>query len=718
MIGASSCFRRLAVSLMFGIPAITNGAGNKPPSLPDLGHDFLLFFENPSVTENMFTFAPQYDLAREAGLTYFTFDVDNTPWSPQPEAPEWKTDDALLDLYTSQSHSVHLAPRLEIKPPVGQGGITTNSLIVWKDGPSNLVSWADPVVRKAACNFVYSYVQHSEATSTQIWAYHLAARQTGEWIPDEYITHGADYSEPSKRAFQQWLKTKYRNPEALDRAWAQPGVRFENATIPLDETKRFPMAPTPPSEVVQTFYNLPGEQPWVDYSQFVSDLNVGCIKELAAQVKNATARKRAVIVFYGYVFNLPGSICGHLRASELLNDPDVDIIGAPISYSPFSERLAGGVGSAMGAVDSYPLHNKAWVNEDDLATHAQDKAALVPAWYGDNHDPLMSSQRTADLNQTQGVLRRNLAFAAYHHADTWWMDLFGGGWFSDPAIWDVWKGSFGESMRDVRASSSPYRPEVSVIVDEESRFYEKLTLTGFYDIYSNLANAFNGCGTSVGFYYLQDYLDGRVPPSACTVFVNLWKIDGVRGQQLKKRLGGQSGSIVWQYAPGFMNAGDPGSEGVEAMTGFKVTADQGQMGSIGTGPLSGLSFGGDHKMNPRIVIDDPSATPLAHYTGDGSVSAAAKNVKGSEHILVADIGWSSPMVSNLLKFAHVPLISDRPAVVQAKGASAFVFATSAGEHHLHSPDGMVFETGTSESTVNLNRNDSVILAFKDLSKRD
>src|ERR1035441_4987665 len=68
--------------------------------------------------------------------------------------------------------------------------------------------------------------------------------------------------------------------------------------------------------------------------------------------------KRLVAFFNGYIYDLPGSMNGHTRMDRLLASPDIDMIAAPISYNTLQERLGGGAGGAMSALDSVALHGK------------------------------------------------------------------------------------------------------------------------------------------------------------------------------------------------------------------------------------------------------------------------------------------------------------------------------------------------------------------------
>ena len=679
--------------------------------------DFLFLYLHPSISKNLFTFKPQFDLAVGAGVDRFSSSCPFFPLEQNPPPSAWVKGDALLSLFLQGSDTSQIAPRIPLMANVGNARLTDDDAIRWNNGTSKLLSWTSTRVQAAAVAAVRNIVEHCEASPAgpRIWGYHLCAEQTGEWIINGYQHHGPDCSDSSRDAFRKWLAQKYDSNKKMQAAWGNISVQRDNAKIPIDTEGRYSAHHPAKEDVVEAFYHLPQEQNWVDYSKFASDNNAECIRKLAHQVKISSHGKKKVIIFYGYVFEVFGSICGHLAAGALLNDPDIDYLAAPISYSPYSQRLTGGVGGPMSAIDSVPLHGKTWINENDLHTHAQMPEVTVPDWYWDPHTA--DYYVPANLVETSGILKRNLAFDAFHHSAEWWMDLIGGGWFSDPGLWDIWKGPFGASLRDIHAKAIPYSPVVAVVVDEESRFYERFTFTSFKEMYPPLRNAMMGCGTSVGFYYMQDYLAGKIPPTSATVFVNVWRLDAQRKVALKAMVKQRGGTVIWQYAPGYLDDSVQGTAGVEDLTGIHVQKDNGALGSTGIGPLAGMKFGGKTRMKPRILIDDSKATSLAKYDGGDGVSAAYKTTMGVRHVLIADCTWTARVVHAVLQQCHVPVYCDVAAVVQANQQDLYVYGTANGTAHLMAPAGTTFQNGMTAMTADLSRNESLLFPLRKAKSR-
>lgn len=175
------------------------------------------------------------------------------------------------------------------------------------------------------------------------------------------------------------------------------------------------MKPSAKGAIVEAFYRLPDQQNWVDYSEYMSDLNHQWIRELSQIVKEES--DKPVIVFMGYLFELPGSICGHFKVRDILKDGVVDFLGAPISYWPYEQRLPGGVGGPMGPADSMPLHGVTWLTEDDTKTHLSVEGTTVPDWYWDANMP--NHRALTDERETDNLHRRNLAYAAFHGSSSW-----------------------------------------------------------------------------------------------------------------------------------------------------------------------------------------------------------------------------------------------------------------------------------------------------------
>lgn len=92
--------------------------------------------------------------------------------------------------------------------------------------------------------------------------------------------------------------------------------------------------------------------------------------------------------------------------------PDVDLLVSPKTYG---DRMTGGAGGFMGAVDSITAHGKLWINEDDMRTSVMDRTSITEA----NGRIAEINRPAKDLEETTSLLERNLASLLIHRTGTW-----------------------------------------------------------------------------------------------------------------------------------------------------------------------------------------------------------------------------------------------------------------------------------------------------------
>ena len=95
-------------------------------------------------------------------------------------------------------------------------------------------------------------------------------------------------------------------------AWSRPGLTFEEAEIPRAETGRFPIHG---SGEIQAFYDFRTGRNWVDFSLYTSEATTQRVMDIARLIKEETGRRKLTQFFFGYTFDLPGSINGDFGRS-------------------------------------------------------------------------------------------------------------------------------------------------------------------------------------------------------------------------------------------------------------------------------------------------------------------------------------------------------------------------------------------------------------------
>lgn len=663
----------------------------------------MMFFGQSQVPERLPAVAPQVRLAAGSGVHLYQFET-KIPWT----GAAYGYIDAAMDAFVSADPQARFIVRvkMEVYDQAGTLRIPTGEDNSYADGSGAPVSMASDAYFEAYVRAVRSFIQRSESGPYRhrIAGYLLGGGENlMEWFPDQYRTRGIDYSAANASRFRRWLATRYASDGQLTAAWGR-SVTLVDAPLPTASSGRFPLVAAPAQQAIDAFYRLPEQRDWVDYSLYQSDLTTERILALARVVKENSGRQKLAGFFYGYVFDLPGSMSGHLGLARLLRSPDVDFLAAPLSYLTLQERLGRGAAAAMSAIDSVSLHGKLWFNEDDLRTWRAAESTLSDLGFNGH-------LATRDAAETRDVLLRNAAYALAHRAGTWWMDLNGVGAFDDASLWGVVREWTLPAYAEGREATAA-QPEVCLLIDERSVVMEFAAWDLMYASRTRLRNALQRTGVRLGTYLLEDFTDGTLPRCRVYLFANAWALSDSMIDAIRSRLTLEQAVAIWQHAGGFL--GDPsqaataeaGELRMSRLTGIALRRHDGPMGTLGSGALAGLSWGLDagrssRLVSPRFEVVDPGAEILGRYASDGRAAAARRTVDGVTSIVLGDLANDSPaMLQRLLAAAGVHVYLPPGDVVLAAGSRIVVHAASAGVKRLRLPP----RTGTLQgdrSTVEL-----------------
>ncbi len=651
-----------------GVPQLRINGEAVPP---------LMFFYNLETPTTRYWLDSQVREAAASGIHLYSTTFDGWPWDGSP--PDYSAADRQLDLFLRTDPQAVFLLRINVNPDARWAGwrdresLRRTDDIRYRDGSTRPVSAASDRYFQAFLASVRKMIRHYEASpyAGHTLGYHVAGQNTGEWFLDGYWEKGPDYSPVNAAAFRGWLKQHYADDASLARAWGRKRVTFANAQIPVPKPGRFPIHDLPPGAKIQAFYRLPRERDWVDYSLYCSDLISQRLLDIARVVREETAGKRLVAFFYGYIFELPGSMSGHLRMDRILASPDIDILAAPFSYSG---REPGQAGAAMTAFDSVAAHGKLWIDEDDLRTHVDLEG-----------EPDVPRPETASA--TRSLLERNMATTLVHRAGTWWMDLKGIGSFEDPRLWPVMKDFGLPNYAQLYSQPAPFRPGVAVIVDERSVAFQasdREMTAQRRSLRDNLAKT----GAEVGYYYLGDFLSGLVPRCKAYFFVNDFYLDDDQIAKIRARLETEGATAIWQYAPGYLGPSGPDPNRAARLTGIRLSVHNGHGSSAGAGSLAGERWGNPRNLAPRLIVTDPQAMVLGRYRSDHRVSAASKRDRGFTSVFLGDIELTPAMLRALLRHAGVHIWSDGDDIIQTDGLIFAIHSSASGARDLHLPAGV------------------------------
>ena len=654
---------------------------NGQPTLP------IVFFHNTDIPgeESDRYLRRQVELARDAGVHIYSLPL-RTPRKPDGITPNHAHTDSLMDKFLAVDPRAMFILRVYPGPnwswrEIREKQIPEGEFVRFVEGDSPGLSIASEWFRRGSNAELAAMVRHYEASryNSHILAWHPGGPYH-EMFMDGYRRHGPDYSAANTTAFRQWLGARYGTDAALQSAWSDPQVTLATAEVPPAAPGRFPMRMGAGGTPASIFYDLPGEQSWVDFSQHMSDITADRLVEWAQIVKDEAGGRPLAAVFYGYTFELPGSFAGHYALQRVLDCPNIDILASPYSYA---DRGPGGSGAFMCPVDSVIAHGKLWFNEDDTRTSVSDLKGA--ASHMDLWDKILSGTRE-DL----GVLDRNFGAVLTHRAATWWMDLIAGGQFQHPEMWRMLRERM-QLYSEVYRDPQPFCPDAAVIVDEHSKLFVKDDWDANVWLMYRLRDRISKCGVSVGYYTLADLISGVAPECKAYVFANAFRLMDRQVSTIRRRLSREGATAVWIYAPGYVGEQGADVDGVRKLTGIRVREAAGRLGSVGEGLLAGEQWGAPLSVSPRLTVADESAIVLGRRSDSDETTAAEVRDGTHRSVLITDMGPSIGVLRKLLQSAGCHVWTHGDEVVRTDGRLLVAHSGPGGEVPIHLPAGTALE---------------------------
>lgn len=498
----------------------------------------------------------------------------------------------------------------------------------------------------------------------------------GEW--NGYGYHGqrfSDYSEPARIEFQAWLKTEYKQIDALNRRWKTTHADWSAIEVP-DRDARLTTG-------WGSFTGPAFPQAVTDYHRFVSRQTVGLIEHYGNLFKEVSGGRWLVGHFYGYfashLANPPYHALdsGHFALGELLKSKSVDFIVYPYGYADRRRNLA--LGNAIASVQAA---GKLYVVECDLATHlnAQSTVPVLAHHEGGLHDPASSLV----------AYWRDFSRISTGRLSAWWYD-FGRGWYLFPGWTD-----FVQRVENTRAwqrtRSQASVAEVAVILDEQSAF-----LTGPQsapygkNLYATLAYELDETGAPWEAFLSTDI--DLVLKRGFKVIILLNPIENASA--LADKLRHTRASLVWGYGAGLVESDRWSLRPKTGAAGLEMIVDPDtDVGTLAYAPdIAPIAIKGTvaqlpppSGLRPRITINDPRGKPVAHYT-DGTVAAASlvrKNTGATDYWLGTP-QLEKRLLASIYTQAGVHRYTTDGSAAYANASSVSVWRQSGGGTRIHLP---------------------------------
>jgi len=580
-------------------------------------------------------------LARDAGVNLITFRAPNC-WSPPEKPIDWAPLDEICQKMIDINPNVLLVPRVDADAPNWWLKRNRDARMVYDDQTNNpgMVSPSHRGYREAAASHLELIGRHlTEAFPNHFAGLHPTGQQTEEWFyKDAFGKLLSGYDPATRDAWRAWLKAK-GDPDA------------ESAEVPSGADRR-----AHPNGLLR---DPAKERLLIEFAKFRQEEMADTVLALAAGARKGVGKDKLVVFFYGYLFSFSilengAPVSGHYALNKILKGKDIDILCAPVAYY---DRDWLGTSPCMTPAESIRRAGILFLNEDDTRTHLDPRGNEHPQEGG-----------TVNQSQAKQVMLRNTAQASLRNFGTWWMDLFGAGWFNDPALWQEMK-RLAPVDQAMLGRKKTFTPEIAAIIDEDSMCYlpgdsAKLADPLTYEV----RGALGRCGAPYGQYTLEDAVAGHVP-AKLQFFLAAWALTPAQRQELAaNRAPGTT--RVWCYAPGYLLPDRADVAAMTDVTGFKHRLIE-LNSTVSTPTEAGREFGitkawGVKKsINPLFAVEATSSDSVLATYEDGSPSVVIRRGPQGADIFIGTPQLTTEVIRACARSAGVHLFTQSDASIWA-----------------------------------------------------
>lgn len=553
----------------------------------------------------------------------------------------------------------------------------------------------------------------------------LAAGGTSEWYymlstinAEKEIV--LDHSPAFKREFSAYLTEKYGTDEALQKHWKNPNATLNNPPIPeyakhyfvdqadmdaaIPKMRMYTNCPTPPAygngTNVGSFVDM-DKNP--DVYDFYRTWNLGSAKSVLhfAQIIKDSTPDKLVGAFYGSQgcthFVRAGSAGGTI---SLLESKYIDFLAAPGVYE---NRLAGGSEGQREVQDSFALHDKIYIVEEDTRTHAENRY-------------FMDKCQIYDETDTVNVMKREFGRTIAEDVQAWWFDqLIGGRRYKFPALYPLIARQ-QEIAQEAYSLNRRKNSEIALIFDEESmQASSNQTTRDAVELFRNYELA--RIGAPADQYYHNDMANPNMPRYKLYIFMNVYVLTPKERDIIHAKLRKDNAVAIWLYGAGAIDETAKkklAPENVAQLTGIKTSAAYERFDCVfrWNGEEHSLSKDLDKRAlygkfdrrrtmmlpshndpfsrwdtyaYPLFYSTDKTAKNLAYFLTSGYPAVSIKECDGFTSILYGSKCIKSDVVRAIAKYAGCHIYCDSDDVVYANANYLTLHSSQTGKKTLRFP---------------------------------
>ena len=554
----------------------------------------------------------------------------------------------------------------------------------------NEVSLASKKFREEAGEVLRLLIRHMKEQSyyNRVFGLKIGGGQSYEWmIRGTGANQGPDYSPVSVAGFKEYLKKKYGTEEALQKAWGNDAVTFENAASPgWDERNSFTNVYSGDADTGYLARNI------VDWNLYLNEESTDAFLYYCQIAKEETDNQIIVGGYNGYLWtsnSYDSQGMAHTAMDRVLDSEYVDWIASPISYN---ERILGQSNTYMALVDTVQEHGKLYISEQDNRTCLSSSYVGAP-WDADWDFSIGQTRTVADTIYQQ---KRDFANAMINGAGLWQYDMYGG-WLDDDQIYQYLSDAKAEYDFSVYLDRD-VRSEVAIFVGDETYAYLRagqpnMAYTLLEPMLMQQRKHLAKMGTSYDTYALSTLLEGKVTPHKLNIIFSPFEITPEMNEAIDKYLKCNGQYVVWVYLPGISDGYSLNPDYMKRVTGFDIGVVEEKSGlqvrlektdNILTQGIEGLVYGNStpNSVSPLTYIKDTTDVTVLGYNLDGEKKPG---------LGIKDMGdWvsiysSAPcldvrLLRNLLKLADCHVYSEsNEDVIYANNHYVALHSDTAGE---------------------------------------
>ena len=616
--------------------------------------------------------------------------------------------DDRIDKILSVNSDTYLYLQADCNSPAWWNELHPDELTVYDDGSVDefaAESYGSDLWRQETGNALAAFVKHIRQTELgkRVIGFQAAGGFALEWNKHK-AQNGLlwDFSPAMAKAFSEWVRTRYSNPELVSKAWNKKINSFDDIEVPNSSEQL---------ECDLGIFRDPSKSTYVsDYFRCRSELWAKSMIHFCSTIQRASQNECVSGVSGEYIFEqLPGAFYssegftnyhlsmvhnwGHQAFYMLLHSPHIDFIH---NWATNLRRMGGSDAGPVTAPESVTANGKLFVCEFDART-------FLAAGGGDL-GRIKTKEESIAVNQRDfcHMLAPGSAtiLANLGQEGTWhWPNVPNCDWYDDPDLISNLAVLNKIGKFDLELSDRAPQADIAVIMDDQSLHYQSLSANLMYALTSKWkAYELSRIGAPYHVYMLDDLEKAAQHDYRCYIFASTFFFTTEQRRLVKNLILKDNRAVIWVYAPGFINENRIALENITDMTGINMGMDDDQWGlniaisnfehPITVDLPSDFHFGIDSLVGPILFCQDDEATTLGTVSFNNARTEPGFCIK--EFSDWTSIYVAAPMLPALLirrisSQAGAHIYSDTGDVIYANGNWVVVHTNKGGPRLISLP---------------------------------